>query len=70
MSTEPFSSRGPRTPAGDRPLFGTERLDALLLDCGGASAQGCIDRICSEVAAFCCGAPPADDQTLVAIRCM
>ena len=52
-----------------RRLFGIERLDALLTDCGGTSAQGCIERIRREVAAFCDGAAPTDDQTLIAIRC-
>jgi sigma-B regulation protein RsbU (phosphoserine phosphatase) len=53
-----------------RRLFGTERLDALLLDCGGTSAEGCIRRVRSEIAAFSEGAPPTDDQTLIAIRCL
>jgi sigma-B regulation protein RsbU (phosphoserine phosphatase) len=51
-----------------RELFGTERLDALLLDCGGTSAEGCISRVRKEVAAFSENAPPTDDQTLIAIR--
>jgi sigma-B regulation protein RsbU (phosphoserine phosphatase) len=52
-----------------RHLFGIERLDQLLLDCGCARAIECIERIRSEVASFCHGAPPTDDQTLIAIRC-
>ena len=52
-----------------RQLFGVERLDKLLLECGGASAEGCIERVRTEVAAFCEGQPPTDDQTLIAIRC-
>jgi serine phosphatase RsbU (regulator of sigma subunit) len=51
-------------------LFETDRLDRLLLDCGGSSAEGCIDRVRTEVAAFCANAPPTDDQTLIAIRCL
>ena len=60
------------TPKADaaRQLFGTERLDALLLDCGGTSAEGCISRVRKEVAAFSENAPPTDDQTLIAIRCV
>jgi sigma-B regulation protein RsbU (phosphoserine phosphatase) len=51
-------------------LFGVDRLDALLLACGGRPADECIARIRAEVAAFCGNTPPADDQTLVAIRCL
>ena len=53
-----------------RQLFGVERLDTLLLDCGGTSAAGCISRVRTEVAAFSEGAPPTDDQTLIAMRCL
>lgn len=55
--------------AVSRQLFGVERLDKLLLDCGAASADGCIERVRAEVNAFCEGQPPTDDQTLIAIRC-
>src|SRR5262249_27618285 len=51
-------------------LFGTERLDAILLNCRQSSANECITRIRTEVAAFCGGAQPTDDQTLIAIRCL
>lgn len=50
-------------------LFGTGRLDRLLLDSEG-SAEGCISRIRAAVADFCGNAPPTDDQTLIAIRCL
>ena len=50
-------------------LFGLERLDKLLMNCGDAGAEECIRRIQSEVAAFAGGAPPTDDQTVIAIRC-
>jgi sigma-B regulation protein RsbU (phosphoserine phosphatase) len=53
-----------------RELFGVERLDRLLLDCRPCSAASCIERIHSEVAAFCENAPLADDQTLLAVRCV
>ena len=51
-----------------RELFGVDRLDQLLLDCGAAPADRCIERVKSAVGAFCQAAPPGDDQTLIAIR--
>jgi sigma-B regulation protein RsbU (phosphoserine phosphatase) len=60
----------PQKGASSRELFGVERLDRLLLDFGKSSPQECIGRIRNEVAAFCEGAPPTDDQTLIAIRCL
>jgi sigma-B regulation protein RsbU (phosphoserine phosphatase) len=59
----------PRDGAQPQELFGVERLDKLLTPCGGAPAK-CIDRIRAEVSTFTGNAPPADDQTLVAIRCL
>jgi sigma-B regulation protein RsbU (phosphoserine phosphatase) len=58
-------------PAGSstRELFGVERLDRLLVNCHPKTADGCIERIQSELAAFGANAPPSDDQTLIAIRC-
>ena len=56
--------------AGGRELFGTDRLDDLLLDCGTGDVEECISRIRAAVAAFCEHAPPTDDQTLIAIRCL
>jgi sigma-B regulation protein RsbU (phosphoserine phosphatase) len=58
----------PAKDGGSRQLFGVERLDALLLDCRGTSAPGCVERVCREVANFTADAPPTDDQTLIAIR--
>jgi sigma-B regulation protein RsbU (phosphoserine phosphatase) len=53
-----------------RELFGTERLDRLLLACGpGGSADECVARVRAEVTAFTASAPPTDDQTLIALRC-
>jgi sigma-B regulation protein RsbU (phosphoserine phosphatase) len=56
----------------DRPfdLFGIGRLDNTLVECGASSAEACIDRIRSEVAAFSENAPPNDDRTLIALRCV
>jgi sigma-B regulation protein RsbU (phosphoserine phosphatase) len=51
-----------------RQLFGLERLDTTLRDCRSQSAQACVDRIRSEIAAFANNAPPTDDQTLLALR--
>jgi sigma-B regulation protein RsbU (phosphoserine phosphatase) len=60
----------PSKPDEDRQLFGTDRLDRVLLDSRGKSTSECIDRIRAEVMAFCGNAPPGDDQTLIAIRCL
>jgi sigma-B regulation protein RsbU (phosphoserine phosphatase) len=54
----------------ERELFGIERLDRLLRDCGKCDAGECIERVRSAVAAFSENAPPTDDQTLIAIRCL
>lgn len=59
----------PQNASGSRELFGVERLDQLLLQCGAANAQACVDRVRAEVARFGENTPPKDDQTLIAIRC-
>ena len=51
-----------------RQLFGTDRLDELLLDCEFQTAIDCIEKIRSSIASFSDNAPPADDQTLIAMR--
>jgi sigma-B regulation protein RsbU (phosphoserine phosphatase) len=60
--------------AGDsntyRPLFGVEGVDRLLINGHGRPATDCLDRIRAEVAVFTDNAPAADDQTLVAMRCL
>lgn len=61
---------GARTPSGGRPLFGVRRLDELLLACRPGPAAQCIERIRAAVADFSGGAPPTDDETLVALRCL
>ena len=53
-----------------RELFGMERLDQSLLSCGASGTEQCIARIRADVAAFSQSAPRADDQTLIAIRCV
>jgi sigma-B regulation protein RsbU (phosphoserine phosphatase) len=52
-----------------RQLFGTERLDKVLLECAARSPEECLGRIRAELAAFSETVPPKDDQTLIAIRC-
>ena len=52
-----------------RELFGVERLDRLLIACGGITPAQCVERIRTDVAAFTVDAPPRDDQTLIAMRC-
>jgi len=52
-----------------RDLFGVQRLDRLLIDCGATRPEGCIARVRREVSAFSANVPPTDDQTLIAIRC-
>jgi sigma-B regulation protein RsbU (phosphoserine phosphatase) len=58
----------PRTGNQPSEIFGTDRLDKLLLQCNDNTTDQCIDRIRTAVTDFCGGAPPTDDQTLVAIR--
>jgi sigma-B regulation protein RsbU (phosphoserine phosphatase) len=65
--TETMSPPQPHT---SRDLFGTSRLDNLLLDCETTRPKDCLSRIRAAIAAFSENAPPADDQTLIAIRCL
>ncbi|HEV8605321.1 MAG TPA: PP2C family protein-serine/threonine phosphatase [Tepidisphaeraceae bacterium] len=51
-------------------FFGTSRLDQILRDCKSAPAQECITKIRSALSAFTENAPPTDDQTLLALRCL
>lgn len=59
----------PHAHNGDLELFGAERLDSVLLQCGAASARECIDRITQAVDTFSGNAPARDDRTLIAMRC-
>ncbi len=63
------SSTTPHVAAPPRDLFGVERLDKVLLDFPSASPEDCINRIRSAVSDFTHNSPPADDATLIAIRC-
>jgi sigma-B regulation protein RsbU (phosphoserine phosphatase) len=66
--TEAMAPR--QAPDKPRELFGTTRLDELLLSCKGCTAQECITRIRADVATFTANAAQGDDQTLVAMRCL
>jgi sigma-B regulation protein RsbU (phosphoserine phosphatase) len=50
-------------------VFGTQRLDRLLLTCSADRPSECIAKIRTAVARFTGDAPLTDDQTLIAIRC-
>src|SRR2546430_3657618 len=53
-----------------RRLFGTSRLDQALLDSPSATPDQIVNAIRAAVAAFTENAPPGDDQTLLALRCL
>ena len=53
-----------------RRLFGTSRLDQVLLDSPSATTTQTLINIRAAVAAFTENAPPSDDQTLLALRCL
>ena len=55
--------------SGRRELFGTDRLDAVLLGCcEDTTARACVDRVRAAVVDFAGQASPVDDQTLIAVR--
>lgn len=49
--------------------FGTTRLDEILLASRGCEPEDCLLRLRQALAEFSENAPPADDQTLIAMRC-
>jgi len=57
--TEAFS------PAGE--LFGTERLDRVLSNCG-VTARGLVDEVLAAVRTFAAGRPADDDRTLLVAK--
>ena len=63
-------AKSPPNGAEPQDMFGIERLDKLLLDCGNATARECLERIRTEVGQFSENAPLTDDQTLIALRCL
>ena len=50
-------------PAGE--MFGTERLDEVLLTAGRCAAQTCLDELLGRLDAFTAGGPVVDDRTLL-----
>jgi sigma-B regulation protein RsbU (phosphoserine phosphatase) len=60
----------PAKPNESRRLFGTSRLDQVLLDTPTASPQEIITNIRAAVATFTENSPQSDDQTLLALRCL
>jgi sigma-B regulation protein RsbU (phosphoserine phosphatase) len=71
LYTDGITEAAAPTIAGkERELFGLERLDALLLECPVHTPAQCISLIQESVASFSGNAPPTDDQTLLAIRCV
>jgi serine phosphatase RsbU (regulator of sigma subunit) len=62
------AARGPLS--GQRPMFGTSRLDSALRQTQGMSAEQCLQLICDEVESFSGAGAPVDDQTLIAVRCL
>jgi len=63
-------AKAPLKDGEERQFFGTDRLDKVLLDNMTQSAEETICRIRTEVATFSANAPPTDDQTLLALRCL
>jgi sigma-B regulation protein RsbU (phosphoserine phosphatase) len=71
LYTDGITEAAPPARRGEsRTLFGVTRLDDLLLQCDGESAAECIECVRAEVAKYCNNAPPTDDQTLIAMRCV
>ena len=66
LYTDGITEAMPATASAE--VFGVGRLDALLTGCHSGSAEDCIDGVRKAVAEFCQGAPPGDDQTLIAVR--
>ena len=58
----------PKQADQSRELFGTDRLDQLLLACDCRNVNATIDKVRAGVAAFSQNTPLTDDQTLIAIR--
>jgi sigma-B regulation protein RsbU (phosphoserine phosphatase) len=54
---------------GPPELFGVERLDGVLVESAGRGAQEMVDRIGVAVQEFSGKSPPADDQTVIVVRC-
>jgi len=66
LYTDGITEAMPSGPGSE--IFGTGRLDRTLLDCGAAGPRECLERVRHAIAEFSAGNPPADDQTLIAMR--
>ncbi len=71
LYTDGITEASPPTKSNQsRRLFGTSRLDQVLLDSPSATPDQIVNAIRAAVAAFTENAPPGDDQTLLALRCL
>ena len=66
LYTDGITEAMPATASAE--VFGVSRLDDLLTGCHGGTAEECLEGVRNAVAEFCQGAPPGDDQTLIAVR--
>lgn len=53
-----------------RELFGTDRLDQVLMECGTSQSLDCTKRVVQALADFSEGAAPPDDQTMLIFRAL
>lgn len=60
----------PKATRGGVELFGTARLDAILLDGASTGTEGVVKAVREAVVTFAGGVTPRDDQTMLAIRCL
>lgn len=58
------------TSPADGSQFGVDRLDRVLVQCRQGSTSECIRQIQTTLTSFCENAPLADDQTVIAMRCI
>ena len=52
----------------DRELFGTERLDRVLSECGSAGTSDCTERVTKAIATFTNDGAPTDDRTMLILQ--
>lgn len=57
-----------RESLGGLELFGVERLDPVLRECGSVRACDCTERVRRAIARFTNDATPTDDQTMLILR--
>jgi sigma-B regulation protein RsbU (phosphoserine phosphatase) len=69
LYTDGITEASAPSQGGSRRLFGVERLDEVLLNCGDIGPRQCIARIQAAMAQFCDNAAPNDDQTIIALQC-